>query len=76
MIQIGKIDIFLGCGEIQTIVLLKKVIRKIVPSRYSNLALLRGTPSGNDQTFARGIAHELLTGGHHFLVIQIGKIDI
>ena len=27
-------------------------------------------------TFARGIAHELLTGGHHFLVIQIGKTDI
>ena len=37
---------------------------------------VRGAPAGNDQTFARGIAHELLTGGHHFLVIQIGKTDI
>ena len=37
---------------------------------------IRGAPAGNDHTFARGIAHEPLTGGHHFLVIQIGKIDI
>ena len=37
---------------------------------------IRGGPSGNDHTFARDIAHELLTGGHHFLVIQIGKINI
>ena len=40
------------------------------------MCILRGAPAGNDQTFARGIAHDPLTGGHHFLMIQIGKIDI